>query len=592
MRITKLSLTNFRSFKETQTIEFAPITLLFGPNSVGKSSVLMSLFYLQQIIEKGQCNPQRLEALGNKFVGGFKNLVNGRDLSKSITIKVEYDKLGSIGSTYGQTVALLTDPENDIEPPLIIEDQASSTDKVALEFVISWSKPMKTAYVEQFSVWLNDEYLGKTFCDEGLKNPVLVDLNLFHSVLLPSNHDDWLDEFYEGGPVFLSSKWASHFNQAERGYGHEFDDHFRDDGIISQFDFELGRFAKFGFNAFTGALPVIGKVLETAFSHDSNAVTAIVNEVLSEVLVSPLDNLLEILNDSVCIGPLRCIPDVTYQANQYSAQADWYDGRACWDKLNSLDLVQTTSINEWLSSADKLNLGFKLVYKTEDTESRFITPTLKFKTVEDVLALSDAIGDQLKVGVSKENLEDTPDAENSPVSNDYLEEMRKSKDIYSELYIGQRIDKVSVLTLWDCINNIEVSSSDIGVGVSQLFPLVAASQTLNKGIIACEQPELHVHPRVQVAIGDLLTQNENDTSFLIESHSEHLILRILRRIRETTDDELPEGLNSVLPKSVSIVYLESSSEGVTARQIQIDNDGEIDGHWPEGFFEERAKELF
>ena len=68
MRITKLTLTNFRSFKEAQTIEIAPITMLFGPNSVGKSSVLMALFYLQQIIEKGQCNPQRLEALGNKFV--------------------------------------------------------------------------------------------------------------------------------------------------------------------------------------------------------------------------------------------------------------------------------------------------------------------------------------------------------------------------------------------------------------------------------------------------------------------------------------------------------------------------------------------
>jgi predicted ATPase len=43
MRITKLSLTNFRSFKETQTIEFAPVTLLFGANSVGKSTVLMGL---------------------------------------------------------------------------------------------------------------------------------------------------------------------------------------------------------------------------------------------------------------------------------------------------------------------------------------------------------------------------------------------------------------------------------------------------------------------------------------------------------------------------------------------------------------------
>jgi AAA15 family ATPase/GTPase len=69
MRITKLSLTNFRSSKETQTIEFVPVTLLFGPNSVGKSTVLIALFYLQQILDKGQCDPQRIDALGGKLVG-------------------------------------------------------------------------------------------------------------------------------------------------------------------------------------------------------------------------------------------------------------------------------------------------------------------------------------------------------------------------------------------------------------------------------------------------------------------------------------------------------------------------------------------
>jgi predicted ATPase len=63
MRISKLSLTNFKSFKETQTIEFAPVTLLFGPNSVGKSSVILALLYLQQIIARGQANPTRIEAL-------------------------------------------------------------------------------------------------------------------------------------------------------------------------------------------------------------------------------------------------------------------------------------------------------------------------------------------------------------------------------------------------------------------------------------------------------------------------------------------------------------------------------------------------
>ncbi|MDP5293552.1 AAA family ATPase [Oceanimonas sp. CHS3-5] len=102
MRITKLSLTNFRSFKATQTLEFAPLTLLFGPNSVGKSSVLMSLFYLQEILQEGHCDPIRLEALGDKHIGGFKNLVNGRDLSKRIVIKVGYDKKGFFGSSYSQ----------------------------------------------------------------------------------------------------------------------------------------------------------------------------------------------------------------------------------------------------------------------------------------------------------------------------------------------------------------------------------------------------------------------------------------------------------------------------------------------------------
>src|SRR5690625_1240094 len=82
MRITRISLTNFRSFKDTQPIEIAPVTLLFGPNSVGKSSVLMALAYVQQILKKGHCNPQKLDALGDKTIGGFRALVHGQDLKK------------------------------------------------------------------------------------------------------------------------------------------------------------------------------------------------------------------------------------------------------------------------------------------------------------------------------------------------------------------------------------------------------------------------------------------------------------------------------------------------------------------------------
>ena len=55
------------------------------------------------------------------------------------------------------------------------------------------------------------------------------------------------------------------------------------------------------------------------------------------------------------------------------------------------------------------------------------------------------------------------------------------------------------------------------------------------GSFAVEQPELHVHPAVQVALGDVFIdgiKNRNRT-MLIETHSEHLLLRLLRRVRET-----------------------------------------------------------
>ena len=134
--------------------------------------------------------------------------------------------------------------------------------------------------------------------------------------------------------------------------------------------------------------------------------------------------------------------------------------------------------------------------------------------------------------------------------------------------------------------------SEVGVGISQLFPLVVAAVQARQGIIACEQPELHVHPRIQVGIGDLLTQSNNKSTFLIETHSEHLILRILRRIRETSEGDLPEGLQSISPSDVSIVYMEPGAAGVRTRRIEIDRTGEFTSRWPDGFFAERGEELF
>ena len=80
--------------------------------------------------------------------------------------------------------------------------------------------------------------------------------------------------------------------------------------------------------------------------------------------------------------------------------------------------------------------------------------------------------------------------------------------------------------------------------------------------------------------------------FLIETHSEHLILRLLRRIEETHGKELPEGKPALRPDQVSVVFLDQSNGEVRATPLRIDETGEFVDRWPQGFFEERSKELF
>lgn len=625
MRITKLSLTNFRSFKETQSIDFAPVTLLFGPNSVGKSTVLMALFYLQQILAKGQCDPARIDALGGKFVGGFKNLVNGKDINNSIKLKLEYDKGDAIGSTYTYLTDLIGE-----QVDLALSSPVSDARKIAIELEVSWSKSQKTAYVSNYKIWFDNIEIAEVNSDAGLKQPMVTMLNYLHPLLLPYDHNEWLEgcfdnqetmhvellqkvlklkgieysssnevevqpNFYyenEGAELTFSDYcFVSEFHEVINGSRiphSEFNN--SDYSIFLEEESSVQLHAQFSIKGVKGALPVLGQPLKSSLSLDDEKIDAIVGELLSDVLVAPLDNLLTLLNDSLCIGPLRHIPDANYQRNPYPSQADWYDGKACWDKLLTNDNERDTSINEWLIDKDKLNLGYKIVYKTENRDTRYISPAIGLDKPQDIKVLLDAIESSSTV-LEKNSFIDHNTIHKS-LNSFYEEERNKGSEFHSDLYIGQQINKQTTPSLWDCHNNIEISASDIGVGVSQLLPLVVATQILKKGIIACEQPELHVHPRVQVAIGDLLTQANSKANFLIETHSEHLILRLLRRVRETSDSELPKGQLPVKPEDISVVFLSNSEGGVKARRIDVTADGDFNEDWPGGFFDERDEELF
>jgi predicted ATPase len=129
----------------------------------------------------------------------------------------------------------------------------------------------------------------------------------------------------------------------------------------------------------------------------------------------------------------------------------------------------------------------------------------------------------------------------------------------------------------------EVRLTDVGFGVSQVLPVLILCYHVPEGsILILEQPEAHLHPKVQSELADLLIEvvKNRQLQIILESHSEHLILRLMRRIAEeqiSADD--------------TAFYFCQMNEGTSEiERLNVDDYGNI-ANWPENFFGDATGDL-
>ena len=154
----------------------------------------------------------------------------------------------------------------------------------------------------------------------------------------------------------------------------------------------------------------------------------------------------------------------------------------------------------------------------------------------------------------------------------------------------------------------EVWLRDVGTGISQVIPVVMAcihskrdyeyaQRSGSWRLLTIEQPELHLHPRLQSEMSELLAntvwtrsdgflEDEPDiestgVQVLVETHSEHLVLRLQSLVRRKL---IPHDEISLL-----YVWIENGSSKV--KRIHLNSRGEFLDEWPEGFFDERLQEI-
>jgi AAA ATPase-like protein/putative AbiEii toxin of type IV toxin-antitoxin system len=564
MRLRRIEIENFKGIGPRQAIEIKPITLLFGPNSVGKSTILQALHYLREILERRNVDPDVTIAGGLIDLGGFTSLVHNHELDRAIRLKIEIDlsdEQGAEALELNSGLSLGAPEFAELPVRYLVGESEEYRDyavvqAVTLETEVSWSELEQAPYVARLDVELDGRRIAAILSPPQAGRAQLTRFDFSHPLLRRALRPDELDQ--EGADQLAASSpleeeiWSlAREAAADRSTPDTPDDELRIAvgtvvGALPDLDHELD-------------LGIRDPDVKKAELEERTPRVVGLRQILSEMMLGPMRIIRDYLCQMTYIGPLREIPSRSYRPQVTPDEARWARGLAAWDLLytdRGGDLME--EVNVWLSDERRFATGYRL----ERVDFKQIPVPSLFHQIFERGLDEDDIGEV--------------------------------QDLYRSFATRTEI------ALRDFQKGILVAPADVGVGISQMVPVVVAALRKQRGVLAIEQPELHIHPAIQVGMGDLFiravhpdpNQLFSNKSLIIETHSEHIMLRLLRRMRETTEEELPPGVTGLNTDDLSVIYVESTDEGARFLSLAVDQHGEFQNRWPHGFFEERVAELF
>jgi predicted ATPase len=568
--ITELGIGNFKAFGETQRVPVKPLTLIFGANSSGKSSILHGLLLAHHGMESGEYDVHQTVLAGEMVdLGGFLNYVHKHDPSGAVVVRFEtrldrnlVPELHGAArerkpfrefSRFGLVLHIGFPPANSLPDgtqrrPLIrmVEILIDGTPalKLSSDGPLLQAQPISHPLLERALRAVFDRSFPKEV--PSILSSLLAD----NTAVAPQGTHLIADELKDQPSPPTSDRTS------EGEFGHLKEVFSK---VLAGRPFLLDRLVLVDIGPYANIDPADGREWVERRDDADGTLTGFfdahreedseewwpeaqaVQHNFSKVIGFCTARIAEALRGVSYLGPMRFVPPRHFTALGIRDPRLVAGGSAAWELLcRDTGIIEV--VNKWLG------------------RGHLATPyCLKAKQLLDADRVREALRES---GSAEQKLNDAV--------------------------------ALTELMFEDTLASTIVSHRDVGFGVGQVLPILVNACALKDRLIAIEQPESQLHPAQQAELGDVFIESalgERKNTFLLETHSEHLILRVLRRVRETTEGKLPVGTTPVRPEDVSVVFIDPTSQGSVVRQLPVTPDGDFGAPWPGGFFADRLADL-
>jgi len=520
--VVGVTVSHFKAFGTPQHVALRPLTLVFGQNSVGKSSFLHALLWAQHVAATGELDVVNPLLAGNSVhLGGFDNVVYRHHSGESFSLGFDVQ----------------TPPLNSLFPR-----------RLRFGVRASFRRPLPTA---------------KDLTPE--PRPVEYELDveslpLLKARLLSPQEGFSIEEIDIDHPLFaeafqriagLRTEPVTALSPAAvkclRRSARE---------LCKGLRLQGGHLLPKRAVLMEASAPVRRKA--ACKKADTGGWLAIIEATLPQLIHTLVSTAAERVTDYLrslsYLGPLRAYPDRGFSLNDRTDPNWRAGGGQAWELLRD-EAPLRDEVNAFLGKGH-LQTGYQFRL------NRFV----------DMQSASKRLSQKL------------PALKRATATA--LEQLLESADLPHR----------NELALYDLRNRMEVSHRDVGVGLSQVVPVLVFAAAGRAQTVIVEQPELHIHPALQADLGDVFLKSAllHGNRFILETHSEHLMLRLLKRVRQCScnDPAYPKGWPKLTPDMISVVCAKADEGGTRFVPIALTPDGDFAQPWPDGFFTERGRELF